>query len=131
MSDYSLSELMRRLERVVVITTVIELDRGNARAKVEWADGAPSGWLPVAQLGSNALKVWFPPEAGTQVVVLSPGGDTTKGIIYPGPFAGAPPDGNIAGTITGEGDVVVSDISLVTHLHGGVVSGSARTDEPE
>jgi len=130
MSDYSLSELMRRLERVVVVTTVIELDRGNARAKVEWADGAPSGWLPVAQLGSNELKVWFPPEPGTQVVVLSPGGDTTKGIIYPGPFKGGPPAGNFDGQIVGVGDIIASDISLVTHVHGGIVPGPGETGEP-
>lgn len=131
MSDYAISELMRRLERMVVVATVVELDAGAARAKVKWSDQATSEWLAVAQLGSNALQVWFPPEAGTQVVVISPGGDTTKGIIYPGPFAGPPPATNFSGTITGAGDVVASGISLTSHVHGGVTPGGGSTSGPE
>lgn len=131
MSDYMLSDILRRLERVVVVTTVIELDRANGKAKVKWSDDATSDWLPIAQLGSNALKVWFPPEAGTQVVVLSPGGDTTKGIVYPGPFMGSPPSGNFDGVITGDGDVVASSISLVDHVHGGISPGPADTGKPK
>lgn len=131
MSDYTLSEILRRLERIVVVTTVVDLDRATARAKVKWSDQAISDWLPIAQLGSNALKVWFPPEAGAQVVVLSPGGDTTKGIIYPGPFMGLPPVGNFEGTITGSGDVVASNISLVDHVHGGITPGPSDTRSPK
>lgn len=131
MSDYAISEILRRIERMVVVTTVVELDRANGRAKVKWADQATSDWLPIAQLGSNALKVWFPPEAGTQVVVLSPGGDTTKGIVYPGPFMGAPPAGNFEGLITGTGDVTASGISLVNHVHGGILPGPSDTGKPK
>ena len=131
MSDYTLSELMRRLERMVVVTTVVELDRAKGRAKVKWADGVNSDWLPIAQLGSNALKVWFPPEAGTQVVVLSPGGDTTKGIVYPGPFMGLPPAGNFEGEISGAGDVIASSISLVNHVHDGIEPGPSNTGKPK
>lgn len=130
MSEYTLSELMRRLERMVVIATVTDLDRARGRARVKWSDSAISDWLVVAQLGSNALPVWFPPEPGTQVVVISPGGDTTNGIIYPGPFMGAPPAGNFAGNITGTGDVVASSISLVGHTHGGITPGPGNTTEP-
>lgn len=131
MSDYMLSEILRRLERVVVVTTVVALDRANARAKVKWSDQATSDWLPIAQLGSNALKVWFPPEVDTQVVVFSPGGDTTKGIVYPGPFMGPPPAGNFEGEITGDGDVVASSISLVDHVHGGISPGPSNTGKPK
>ena len=131
MSDYALSELMRRIERIVVVATVVSLDRGNARAKVEWSPGVTSDWLAVAQLGSAELPVWFPPNPGTQVMVLSPGGDTRRGVIMPGPFKGSPPAGNFAGDIIGEGDVVASDISLVEHVHGGIIRGGALTDPPE
>lgn len=131
MSEYGLSELMRRMERLIVVSTVTVLDRDAARAKVLWAEGAESDWLPIAQLGSNALKVWFPPEPGTQVVVVSPGGDTTKGVIFPGPFMGAPPAGNFEGTIEGEGDMIASDISLVGHVHGGIRVGPSDTDVPK
>lgn len=62
--------------------------------------------------------------------VLSPGGDTTKGIVYPGPFAGGVPAGNFDGAFTGVGDVVASDISLVNHVHGGITPGPADTGKP-
>lgn len=129
MSDYTLSELMRRVERMVVVTTVTA--RSGKKVKVAWADGVESDWLTLAQLGSKDQKFWIPQNAGDQVVVFSPGGDTTKGIVYPGPFAGAAPAGNFDGTFTGVGDVVASDISLVTHVHGGVLAGPAKTDFPE
>ncbi|MEP1637277.1 phage baseplate assembly protein V [Ascidiaceihabitans sp.] len=129
MSDYSLSELMRRVERMVVVATVTA--RNGKKVKVAWADGVESGWLAMAQLGSKEQKFWIPQNAGDQVVVLSPGGDTTKGIVYPGPFSDDAPAGNFDGTFTGVGDVVASDISLVTHVHSGISPGPAKTGEPE
>jgi phage baseplate assembly protein gpV len=145
MSEYATSQALQMLERMIVISTVVALDRGSARAKVDWGNGAHSDWLPIAQLGSEALKFWIPPEPGTQVIVLSPGGDTTRGIILPGPFSGAPPDGNFEGDVSGKGnvdvsdgdvtvtggDVVAEDISLVTHVHGGIEPGPANTGKPK
>lgn len=128
MSDYALSELMRRVERMVVIATVTA--RAGKKVKVAWADGVESGWLSLAQLGSKDQKFWIPQNAGDQVVVLSPGGDTTKGIVYPGPFAGAAPAGNFDGTFTGVGDVVASGISLVNHVHPGDGLGPGDTGKP-
>ena len=128
MSDYALSELMRRVERMVVVATVTA--REGKKVKVAWADGVESGWLSLAQLGSKDQKFWIPQNAGDQVVVLSPGGDTTKGIVYPGPFAGAAPAGNFDGTFTGVGDVVASGISLVNHVHPGDGSGPGDTGKP-
>lgn len=131
MSDFALSQLMQMLERLIMVSTVVEVDRGTARARVDWGNGAHSDWLPIAQLGSEALKFWIPPEPGTQVIVLSPGGDTTRGIILPGPFSSAPPAGNFEGEITGEGDVIVSDISHVAHVHGGISPGPSDTTGPK
>ncbi len=151
MSEYALSQAMQMLERLIVVSTVVALDRGGARAKVDWGNGAQSDWLPVAQLGSESLKFWIPPEPGTQVIVLSPGGDTTRGIILPGPFSGAPPDGNFEGDVSGkgnltldegdaqlktgsivldQGDVTGSGVSLNGHVHGGVEPGSGNTGTP-
>ena len=128
MSDYTLSELMRRVERMVVVATVTARD--GKKVKVAWADGVESGWLSLAQLGSKDQKFWIPQNAGDQVVVLSPGGDTTKGLVYPGPFAGAAPAGNFDGTFTGVGDVVASGISLVNHVHPGDGLGPGDTGKP-
>jgi phage baseplate assembly protein gpV len=128
MSDYAIAQLMQKIENLIRIATVIERD--GDRAKVDWGNDTPSAWLKIAQLGSEELKFWIPPSAGTQVVVISPGGDTTKGVIFPGPFAGGVPVGNFAGTITGAGDVIASEISLVEHVHGGVLSGQSNTKNP-
>lgn len=129
MSDFTLSQIMQALERMIVVATVLERD--GARVRVEWANGAPSDWLHLAQLGSQDQKFWIPQNKGDQVVVFSPGGDTTKGIVYPGPFAGGVPAGNFVGTFTGDGDVIASGISLVEHVHGGVTLGLADTDKPK
>ena len=129
MSEFTLSQIMQAVERMVMIATVVE--RSGDKVKVQWADGAPSNWLALAQLGSKDQKFWIPQNAGDQVVVLSPGGDTTKGIVYPGPFAGGAPAGNFEGTFTGTGDVVASDISLVDHVHGAVTPGPGDTGVPK
>lgn len=129
MSDIPLSEIMRRIERMVVVATVVE--QNGDRVKVEWADGVTSDWLICAQLGSEVQKLWIPKTVGTQVVVVSPGGDTTKGIVFPGPFAGNIPAGNFDGTFTGAGDVVADGISLTGHVHGGVMAGPANTGQPQ
>lgn len=129
MSEFTLSQLMQAVERMIMVATVTA--REGDRAKVRWADGAESDWLKIAQLGSEQLKFWIPPSVGTQVVVLSPGGNTAHGIIYPGPFAGGVPAGNFAGTITGAGDVVASEVSLVSHVHGGIQPGPSDTGSPK
>jgi phage baseplate assembly protein V len=129
MSEFTLSQLMQAVERMVMLATVTR--RAGSMVKVKWADGAESDWLHLAQLGSGAQKFWIPQEKDDQVVVLSPGGDTTKGIVYPGPFRGAAPAGNFEGEFTGNGDVVASGISLVNHVHGGVSSGTSTTGEPQ
>lgn len=158
MSNYSLAAMMQALERMVIITTVIDYDPATNRAKVSFGDEAPSGWLECMQIGSKNVRIWCPFTEGTQVVVLSPGGDTTKGIVYPGPFAGNAPDGaaesfrlktpgvdlrmegdemqltlttaNVKGNIIVDGDVIASGISLVKHVHGGVKAGGAKTAKP-
>jgi len=129
MSEFAISQIMQAVERMVMVATVTQ--RSGDRVKVKWADGAESGWLALAQLGSSAQKFWIPQNAGDQVVVLSPGGDTTKGIVYPGPFAGGVPSGNFNGTFTGTGDVVASGISLTGHVHGGILPGGANTAGPQ
>ncbi|WP_211299482.1 phage baseplate assembly protein V [Pukyongiella litopenaei] len=129
MSDYATSQIMQALERMIIVATVTQ--RSDDKVKVKWLDGAESDWLRLAQLGSGEQKFWIPQGPGDQVVVLSPGGDTTKGVVYPGPFAGGVPAGNFEGTFTGTGDVVASGISLVDHVHGDVQPGAADTGQPK
>lgn len=129
MSDYALSQLMQIVENLIRIATVIE--RKGDKARVDWGNGAASDWLKIAQLGSEDLKFWIPPNSGTQVMVFSPGGDTRHGIIFPGPFAGGVPSGNFEGTIEGNGEVIASGIKLTKHTHGGIVPGPSDTGKPK
>ena len=136
MDERGLSEALLRLERMVVIATVVDLDTAAARARVRFSSEAISAWLPFSQLGSRDVRIWCPPVIGSQVLVLSPGGDTTRGVILPGPYDGAAPDADptafrlsmpgldvrmvggvasvtlttaaISGTVTVDGDVLVT-----------------------
>lgn len=158
MSDYATSELMRVVERIVMIATVSELDPANACAKVSFGGDAISDWLPFVQLGSKDVRIWCPPVVGSQVVVFSPGGDTTKGLIFPGPYEQAAPDdratslrismpgidlqmndgiaflslttAHVKGDIIVDGDVVASGVSLINHVHDGIKPGPANTGKP-
>lgn len=154
----AVSELMRVVERMVIIATVLELDPVTARVRVSLGPGVPSAWLPFAQLGSKDVRIWVPPVVGSQVVVFSPGGNTARGIVFPGPYDGSAPDdraetirlsmpgldlvvaGGVAtvevstlqvnGNVIVDGDVVASGVSLVSHTHGGVQSGGSSTGGP-
>jgi len=158
-SNLALSEVMRIVERMVIIGTVVEFDPAVAKARVSLGAGVVSGWLAIAQMGSKDVRIWVPLVVGSQVVVFSPGGDTARGIVYPGPYDGAAPDdrdssirlsmpgvdiavnGGVAtvslttmkvtGNIIVDGDVIASGISLVNHVHGGVQGGGSSTGGPQ
>ena len=128
MDNFTAGQMMQAIERMVQFATVVE--RAGKNVRVRWSSGGESAWLPLAQLGSASLKFWIPQDAGDQVLVLSPGGDTVRGVVYPGPIIGAAPAGNFSGVISGTGDVVASGVSLVSHVHGGVNRGRSNTDPP-
>lgn len=160
-SDFALSEALRRLEHLIKVGTVEDFDGGKAAVRVRWGPDADavSGWLPIIQLGSKDVRIWAPPVVGSQVVVLSEGGDTARGMVMPGPYSGNAPDdrgeavrvtmpgldleisGGVAtltvstvhfsGDVIVDGDVVAGGISLREHVHGGVMAGSSNTAQPK
>lgn len=151
MSEFANSELVRRLAQTVVIGTVVELDGAGARVKVEYAPGARTDWLPLQQVGSASFRVWAPQTVGSQVMVVSPQGDLTKGVVLAGPYSGNAPDSAsdslrisgpgwdmrvsgdkavITGSLEVSGDVVAQGVSLVNHTHGGVTPGGGNTAKP-
>ena len=158
MSSLALSEIMRVIERIVIIGTVVEFDPATARARVALGPGVISGWLAIAQMGSKDVRLWIPPVVGSQVVVFSPGGDTARGVVYPGPYDGAAPDDrassvrlsmpgvdiavdagvatvslttmHLTGDIIVDGDVIASGVSLKGHVHSGVTTGGGNTGTP-
>lgn len=158
MGEFETSELQRRLSRMVMLGTVLELDAAEARVRVAFGGGAESAWLPFAQVGSKDVRIWAPPVVGSQVLVLSPGGETAAGVVIPGPYDGAAPDGaagamrismpgfdmrveggtavidvataTFSGDVVVDGDVIASGVSLVSHVHGGVTPGGGNSGGP-
>jgi phage baseplate assembly protein gpV len=153
-SAFEIAQLAQAIERVVMVGTVTDIDAPAARVRVSLGTDAVSDWLPFVQFGSAAVRVWIPPVVGSQVTVFSPGGDTTRGLVFPGPYDGSAPDNRtsavrismpgvdlelvdgvmrvIAGSIeVPNGDVVASGISLVNHTHGGIEPGPGSTGAPQ
>lgn len=85
---------------------------------VEYGDGARIGYDAVA----HALTAILP--AGGTVALTAPGGVTITGPLT------VEGEVTIKGKATASEDVVGGGISLKSHRHGGVQSGSARTGAP-
>jgi hypothetical protein len=58
-SNLALSEVMRIVERMVIIGTVVEFDPATAKARVSLGPGVVSGWLAIAQMGSKDVRIWL------------------------------------------------------------------------
>ncbi|AXO13774.1 phage baseplate assembly protein V [Thalassospira indica] len=77
----NIAEILRILQNIIAIGTIVDVDHENARAKVSINDGKPGRWIPVPgsvgqnYRGTNHLR------KGTQVLVASPSGDPANGVI--------------------------------------------------
>ena len=83
---WAVVELQRRLSNVVRIGTVADLDVTAARVRVQYdeaSDGTPAvtRWLQWGVRRAGPDRTWWAPEVGEQVVVLSPSGDLSQGIV--------------------------------------------------
>lgn len=81
---FSVGNLDRRIGGMVRPGVIVEADYPSARYRI--ASGRlTSGWVPMltGRAGSGC-RTWDPPSIGEQVVMLSPGGDTARGLILPG-----------------------------------------------
>lgn len=185
MSAAVVTELQRRLANVVKAGTVEECDFAKARVRVRFGE-IITAWLPMCGQRAGGVKVWSPLTVGEQVIVLSPSGDLSTGLVMPGTYSDANPspgdagdqfriefpdgaklfydteggtlnfespatvkikapsieleaDGIIfkgpvtqtGGDITSDSDVIASTVSLKTHKHTGVESGSNDSGPPK
>jgi phage baseplate assembly protein V len=80
-----LEELERRVSQMVVRGKVSEVDLVTAKAKVEYGDNLTTGWLPWKPIRTGKAIVWWAPEVGEGVTVISEG-DLVLGEIYPGSY---------------------------------------------
>lgn len=71
----------RQIGNAVMIGVIAELDESTARVRVD-VDGMLTDWLPfTAGRAGPGVRDWAAPEAGEQVVMVSPYGDPSQGVV--------------------------------------------------
>lgn len=86
--EYRLSEVERKQENTIRIGTIHAVDYDAARASVRIASIVTTSRPWIAQRAGSD-RSWWAPEAGEQVVLLSPSGDFNQGIILPAIYSAA------------------------------------------
>ena len=70
----------RRLASLIMVGEVVAVDEEHARVKVE-SGGVLTNWLPFLVPRAGEDRVWHMPEEHEQVLVASPCGDPTQGVV--------------------------------------------------
>ena len=78
-NDFVVSELKRRLNNVVKVGVVSEINPEKAKVRIKVGD-LHSDWRPWT---ANSKHQWDMPDVGDSAVMISPNGETEKSIIIP------------------------------------------------
>jgi len=78
-------ELERRINNLIQVGTVVEIDEGRALARVDIL-GRVTDFLPVKMIGNSFVKVFIPIRINEQVLVVCPFGNANSGFIVPSIF---------------------------------------------
>jgi phage baseplate assembly protein gpV len=156
MSDFDTAENDRRIANMAQMGVVEEVDYANPpRARVRIGT-LLTGWLRMGTARAGDAQASWGYSVGEEVLIVATSGDLRQGVIVcalangtnvadadAGTFRVRLPGGvtieiaggaiNITapGNINVNGDVIADGISLVTHVHGGVIPGAADTDGPK
>ncbi|QKY07996.1 phage baseplate assembly protein V [Janthinobacterium lividum] len=82
-----LSDLFRLLQNLIRLGTIAEVK--GAKARVRLGPTLTTEWLNWATPRAGSTRTWSAPTVGEQVIVFSPGGDLTRGIILPALYSQA------------------------------------------
>ena len=85
-----LEELERRVAQMVIRGKVSAVDHGRHVARVSYGDGMTTAWLQWKPIRTGKATVWWAPEVGEGVTVISDG-DLSLGEILPGSYHDAMP----------------------------------------
>lgn len=96
---FELALLAQLLANLIRVGTVVAVAAGHEHASVSFAPGQQTALLKVFQPSASAVKGHIPIALGEQVIVLSPGGDTTCGLILRGLHGGGHPAPSTSGTV--------------------------------
>ncbi len=99
MNHYEITELQRNVANIIRIGTIAEADYDNAKVRVQIGE-LLTNWLDFISFRAALVTVWCPPEIGEQVLVISPGGDLSQGIVMPALYQQTFPASAATPTIT-------------------------------
>ena len=92
------ADLNRRIENIVRLGTIAEVDFAHAKAKVK-SGGILTDWLPWVTARAGNVRTWSAPSVGEQCAILASSGELTTAVILVGIFTqNAPshaPDENV------------------------------------
>lgn len=80
--SFAISELQRKLANVVRIGVVKEIDYEKAKVRVKIGEFL-TDWLPWVTARAGEDSSWFAPNIDEQVMVLSPMGELSLGVVLP------------------------------------------------
>jgi phage baseplate assembly protein V len=87
--EIAIKDLQRRLENLIRVAPVIEVDADRSRVKVRFSDGNPergilptdSDWLRVLVDRAASTIDYDMPDVGEQIMIFSPGGEIAGGYV--------------------------------------------------
>ncbi|WP_168464769.1 phage baseplate assembly protein V [Wolbachia endosymbiont of Ctenocephalides felis wCfeT] len=82
-SNFAISELQRKLANIVRIGLIKEVDYEKAMVKVKIGEFL-TDWLPWITNRAGKDSSWFPPDIDEQVVIFSPLGELSLGVVLSG-----------------------------------------------
>lgn len=80
MSDAHFSDLTRRLDNLIRLGTIAEVDLANATARVK-SGNITTEFLPWITFRAGTSQTWSPPTVGEQCLVLGVSGEFNTGVI--------------------------------------------------
>jgi phage baseplate assembly protein V len=83
-----IAELSRKLENMIRIGTIAEIDHAARRVRVD-SGALTTDWLKWRAGRAGATLTWEPPTLGEQVMILSPSGELANGIVMPSIYSDA------------------------------------------
>lgn len=81
--SFAISELNRKLANIIRIGLVKEVDYEKAKVRVKIGEFL-TDWLPWITSKAGKDRDWSPPDIDEQVVVFSPLGELSLGVVLPG-----------------------------------------------
>ncbi|UDQ97807.1 phage baseplate assembly protein V [Lentisphaerota bacterium WC36G] len=75
------NNIERKLENLIKIGVVIEVNYADCTARVKIGE-IETNFLSFATVKAGSHKMWSPVEIGEQVLIFSPSGELTNGIIF-------------------------------------------------